>query len=331
MCLSLGATPITIDAQRRRGGPTATDLHEAAEATKRHSERLAQSNSSYWDKADFGRPSSQSFRFGFSRPFISLLNDAAVQLLPLRKQANFAASVGSTFFEDRNLELRALAGSRRVGPDRLRRGVIIHNALPITAADYQAVFGETITVAARHQMASAARAERRIEADRRALRSLAGFKTVIRANRDQVHLILAHNEGGAARTPDGKWVDLRELAKECGRLSALCVIVSCRSANYLKGRALGIGHDIGIEDAVRIAGRVAAIIAAAPIADASGDPPRLLDAPALAERVNALLYRSTITAYAVIPVRRSSAVLAFLVIACRPDKDEESACSIDPV
>lgn len=240
------------------------------------------------------------------------------------------AKVEAPHYWGRETYFRALPGifERK----RFSTTLVIHNALPTDANQFRHVFDDSASASATSQML---RSHQDLTDIRNArlltLRTLKGFVRQLKDNNNKVHVILTHNENGIGALTDGSQVDLRVMAKECGVRRALCIFISCKSAEYLQGKALGMGRDISLRESAALTAGVAKIVADHRSVRVS-EPPSVGQeqeiTAALVRKLNAYFLRQTISAYAVLPTRAGGAIVAILVIACHNDGNDEQPCIV---
>ena len=95
--------------------------------------------------------------------------------------------------------------------------------------------------------------------------------------------LVGHNDGGIFRFPDASWVDLREVGGDGGPIIAL---ISCDSAVYASGQAVGLPTPVTIELAVDVEQRFVTKVGALQALPSVAEAERLL-VEALSEAADA--------------------------------------------
>jgi hypothetical protein len=133
--------------------------------------------------------------------------------------------------------------------------ISVLDALPRTLEEYSAVFGGREASAADYQQmkqATQVLLQEGLPPPKRFAGAIEFYDALVNSP-EQVVVVLGHNQGGVLRTPAGLWMDLRAAAELCGAVGKLCIFLSCSSARYVRGIAVGVRRDLAIVEAARLA------------------------------------------------------------------------------
>ncbi|HYG47862.1 MAG TPA: hypothetical protein VD846_07950 [Allosphingosinicella sp.] len=162
-------------------------------------------------------------------------------------------------------EARPSASEMVHGP-RISPAVAVLNALPSGRAEYQRVFGRrTVSASSTAQMRSAASILRTGVKGVQALDTAMDFHAALMGFREDIVVILGHNEGGALRTLSGQLLNLKEASERCVAFGKLCIFLTCQSAKYLRAKGLGVARDLSIVEGARLAREIGQTLAREPL------------------------------------------------------------------